>query len=275
MCQCMSAQELKRYPYPFLRWAGGKRWLVESLVPQLPRDFTDYYEPFLGAGTLFFAIRPKRAFLSDSNEELMRTYQQLKEDSQEIIKWLKTLRNTKTGYYHIRKSKVKNPARFAARFIFLNKACWNGLYRVNRRGEFNVPYGNKQGTEIYVEENLKAVSKALADVALMVCDFEESLKMCKKRDLIYLDPPYTVAHEKNGFLKYNSKIFSWEDQIRLAAIVEGLHARGCYVVISNAYHSSILNLYKNFAVQKLTRASIISGEASGRRRIHEALIKNF
>lgn len=248
---------------------------MKKIMPELPADFKNYYEPFLGAGTFFFAARPKRAFLSDSNEELILTYEQLKNNCDAVIDWLKKFKNTKTAYYEIRDDKPISSAKAAARFIFLNKTCWNGLYRVNRKGEFNVPYGNKKKTEIYVEENLKAVAKALLSAELRSCDFQVLLKNCKEKDFIYLDPPYTVAHERNGFLMYNSKIFSWEDQVRLAKIVEDLHVRGCYVALSNAYHSSIRSLYKTFETVKFTRASVISGEIYGRRRVHELFLKNF
>lgn len=271
----MGDNQTDKYPLPFLRWAGGKRWLAKRVISELPTDFKSYYEPFLGAGTFFFAARPKQSFLSDSNEELILTYELIRDNCEAVLTWLRKFKNTKTAYYQIREEKPRNAAKAAARFIFLNKTCWNGLYRVNRKGEFNVPYGNKRKTEIYVQENLRAVSKALMGTELQSCDFQVALQKCKEKDFVYLDPPYTVAHERNGFLMYNAKIFSWDDQIRLSRVVAELHERGCYVLLSNAFHSSIKDLYRAFETVKLTRASVISGEVAGRGKVHELLLKNF
>src|SRR3990170_7214919 len=231
---------------PFLRWAGGKRWLVDELAKIIPNDYNHYYEPFLGAGSLYFNVNVSKAHLSDINSELILTYKMIKQDYLKVIEHLNEFHNSRKHYYLIREKKLKNQYKRAARFIYLNKTCWNGLYRENSSGKFNVPYGNKKNTEIFKEDNLMATHLKLKNANLFNSDFETALKNCKEGDLIYLDPPYTVAHQNNGFIKYNSKIFSWEDQERLSKLMMALNKKGCYLVLSNASHESILLLYKGF-----------------------------
>lgn len=265
----------KKIPLPFLRWAGGKRWLINNIKKIIPTDFNNYYEPFLGAGSLFFSLKPNKAYLSDINEELILTYFGIKKNYRAVTKYLNQYKNNKTNYYRIRDSSPKSDYEKAARLIYLNKTCWNGLYRVNNNGKFNVPYGFKKNISIYDVNNLKIVSDSLKNVELKNCDFEVSLKNCKKKDLIYIDPPYTVAHQNNGFIKYNAKIFSWKDQERLAKVVNQLNEEGCYIILSNSYHESLIKLYKNFNLQKYSRKSLISANADSRKKIYELLVTNF
>ena len=149
---------------PFLKWAGGKKRLLPRLLKFVPKEYNNYYEPFLGGGSLFFALRPKKAYLSDLNEELINTYTQVRNNVSEVIKHLKGMKYNKKSYYKIRDMKPKNNAKRAAKFIYLNKTCWNGLYRVNPQGEFNVPIGRYKNPTICDEENLKNVGKALKKV---------------------------------------------------------------------------------------------------------------
>jgi DNA adenine methylase len=262
-------------PKPFLRWAGGKRWLLEKLEQKIPNDFNDYYEPFLGAGSLFFWLMPVNAHLSDLNNDLVQVYNQIKKNPSLVVKYLSELSNTKNSYYKVRANIPRSQYARAARFIFLNKTCWNGLYRVNRNGLFNVPYGHRKKVEIYDQTNLLAVSKALKNAEIKHCDFEVLLDTAKYKDLVYLDPPYTVAHKNNGFIEYNAKIFSWEDQKRLARVVKTLSNRGCYIVESNASHKSVAELYKKFNLTTVNRVSVIGRNVSSRKKIEEFLITNF
>lgn len=265
----------KKKPLPFLRWAGGKRWLINNIKEIIPTDFNNYYEPFLGAGSLFFNLTPNKACLSDINEELILTYLGIKKNYGAVIKYLNQYKNNKTNYYRVRNCSPKSDYEKAARLIYLNKTCWNGLYRVNNNGKFNVPYGFKKNISIYDVNNLKIVSDSLKNAELKYCDFEVSLKDCKKKDLIYIDPPYTVSHQNNGFIKYNAKIFSWKDQERLAKVVNQLNEKGCYIILSNSYHGSLIKLYKNFNLQKYSRKSLISANADSRKKIYELLVTNF
>lgn len=260
---------------PFLKWAGGKRWLVKKLIGKLPSNYNRYFEPFLGAGTVFFAIKPNKAYLSDINEELILTFNQIKTNVSEVIRHLKRFPRNEEAYYLQRDAKLTSEAKLAARFIFLNKTCWNGLYRVNRAGKFNVPYGYKGRVKVFDEDNLLRASRSLANATIKSCGFVQALRDCQKGDLVYLDPPYTVAHENNGFIKYNSKIFSWDDQINLAKLFQELNKRGCYVIMSNAYHKSILNLYRKFNFETLQRQSLIACRSTARRMVDELVITNF
>lgn len=260
---------------PFLRWAGGKRWLMKILLKIIPEDYKVFHEPFLGAANLFFALNPPKAYLSDINSELILTYNQLRLNYSNVISHLKQIKDNKKNYYNVRQNIPQNLAARAARFIFLNKTCWNGLYRENREGKFNVPYGYKVKTEIYDESNLMNVSKVLKNATVKSDDFESILKNSNKGDLVYLDPPYTVAHQNNGFITYNSKIFSWTDQERLASVIKELDSAGCSIILSNAYHKNILRLYSNYKCKKVNRMSIIGRNPSSRRKINESLITNF
>ena len=260
---------------PFLRWAGGKRWLVDELIKIIPADIKNYYEPFLGAGSLYFNIDVNKAYLSDINSDLILTYKMIKKDYKQVLYHLNNFKNSKKNYYIVREKEFKNEFKKAARFIYLNKTCWNGLYRENSSGKFNVPYGNKKHTEIFNEENLEAVNLKLKNAHLYDYDFEYALRNCEEGDLIYLDPPYTVAHQNNGFIKYNSKIFSWSDQKRLSKLMKSLNDKGCYLILSNASHESILLLYDGFNFINITRHSIIGAKSDSRKKIKEYLITNF
>lgn len=263
------------YAKPFLKWAGGKKRLLPELLKYVPTEYNNYYEPFLGGGSLFFALRPKKAYLSDLNEELINTYEQIKVDVDEVIKYLKKMKYDKKAYYRIRGMSLRNNSRRAARFIYLNRACWNGLYRVNPRGKFNVPFGRYENPTICNEENLKNVGKVLKKAVIKNCDFGKIVHKASKDDLIYFDPPYTTAYRNNGFIKYNSKLFSLKDQIRLRNAVRELDKKGCNILISNANHKFIENLYKGYSIKIMKRKSLIAGKKEKRREITELIIRNF
>ena len=257
--------------HPLLKWPGGKRDLVNRILPFVPLHFNRYFEPFFGGGALFFALQPKRAYLSDKNSELMQAYVQVRDRPDAVIKHLRQLRNSEKDYYKVRSSRpTGGPAR-AARLIYLMTLSFNGIYRVNLNGVFNVPYGYKTYLDPCDEERLRNASNALKKARVRNGDFERIICQAKKDDLVYLDPPYTVAHGNNGFVKYNAKIFSWEDQIRLAHIAEELANRGCTVIVSNADHSSIRALYKAFKTTILERTSRIAASRDFRSGITECI----
>lgn len=248
-------------PKPFLRWAGGKRWFVKYLSELNNLKIKNYYEPFVGGGSVFFSLNNyKSAFLSDLNPELIETYEAIRDNPLSVIRNLKSLRNTEEDYYRIRSTNYDCQIERAAQFIYLNQTSFNGIYRVNKQGAFNVPYGKRDKKDIIEESNLIVISKKLQNVDLKCCDFESLIPKIKKNDLIFLDPPYTVAHERNGFIQYNQKIFSLEDQHRLAAFVEIIKDKKAYYILTNAKHDAVLEIYKNIENPvSLSRSSTVGG----------------
>jgi DNA adenine methylase len=265
----MTVSEIKNPP--LLKWPGGKRSLVNFILRIVPRRFNRYFEPFLGGGALFFALQPRKAYLSDKNADLIHAYLQVRDQPEAVIKELRKLRNSETDYYKIRSSWPMDDAARAARLIYLITLAFNGIYRVNLKGEFNVPYGYKIHLDPCNEERIGNASKLLKRAIMRDQDFEKALNRAEEGDLVYLDPPYTVAHGNNGFIKYNAKIFSWEDQIRLAKVAKQLAGRGCTVIVSNADHSSIRSLYDGFMTTILERNSIIAASSDFRSRITECV----
>lgn len=263
---------------PFLRWAGGKRWLLPHIKNMIP-EFSRYFEPFVGSGALFFYLyhqnKGKQYFISDINEGLINMYQQLKQNYRKVIRYLKDFKNTRKDYYKIRSHVVNDPIYDAARLMYLNKTCFNGLYRVNKRGIFNVPYGRHPRSELFNEKQLYKVSKILREVNIEISDFESALLDVKKGDFIFLDPPYTVAHRNNGFIEYNEKIFSWEDQQRLANRVRLIALKGARFILTNAAHERIRDLYDGVGTRvEIERVSTISGDIKNRRKINEYIYTN-
>lgn len=253
---------------PLFRWAGGKRRLLSQIVPLLPEKYNRYYEPFCGGAALFFELRPSHATIGDKNNEIINCYRQVKLQPDQVIFALQRLEKTKRAYYEVRKNELTDPIQRAARFIYLMALSFNGLYRVSSSGRFNVPYGGKN-KNLPTSETIRNVSKTLADVELCNGDFAATVKDAGEGDLVYFDPPYTVAHENNGFVQYNEKIFSWLDQVRLVEVAEDLTNRGCHVVISNAAHASIQTIYLNFKTHVVTRHSAIGGLPKARKHIAE------
>jgi DNA adenine methylase len=260
---------------PFLKWPGGKQWLAARLAGLIPTntEFT-YFEPFLGGASLFFAARPRRAVLGDINPRLIETYVAVRDRPNQVIRYLTGWQNTKENFYEIRGDRYRGFIKRAAQFIYLNKTCWNGLYRVNREGEFNVPYGHHDRT-VFEREQLRDGSSILASAKLICADFDRALKTATAGDFVYLDPPYTVLHSDNGFRRYNEKLFSWEDQERLAETATELIRRGCRVVVSNAAHSKVAALYPAFAKYRVQRMSLLAADSSHRCSTREALFSSF
>lgn len=261
---------------PFLKWAGGKQWLTCYLKPLIQRTKRAYIEPFLGGGSVFFSALPSRAFLSDCNQELIATYRMIKKDAESVAARLRRYSYTQECYYRVRESVPQSSVGKAARFIFLNRTCWNGLYRVNRAGKFNVPMGAFSSMpDFLVADRLIAAKRVLSKTSIICQDFKEAVNRAGEGDTVYLDPPYTVAHKNNGFLRYNELVFSWEDQKRLALAAQDLRDRGCRVIVTNADHPSIMDLYDGFYTKVLDRKSLVAGKTTKRRPITELLITSF
>jgi DNA adenine methylase len=260
---------------PFLKWAGGKRWLVSSQDSIFPRSFSRYIEPFLGGGAVFFHLQPDVAILGDLNKDLIETYAAIRTDWKEVVRYLRQHQrlHSKSYYYKIRDARLRNSFSRAAKFIYLNRTCWNGLYRVNLLGRFNVPIGTKT-TVISDEDDFAGVAKLLKRAELRHDDFAAIIAEARAGDLLFVDPPYTVQHNNNNFVKYNEKLFRWEDQVRLKECLVAAKSRGANIVLTNAYHDSVRRLYSDLGESFcLTRASIIAADAKNRGATEELLIR--
>lgn len=266
---------------PFLRWAGGKSWFVKNIDSFLPNSINNYFEPFLGGASVFLHLKNKgliqdKCYLSDSNERLINAYNVLANSPDALYKKLNSFQNTKEFYYRMRDTDFRTNLGKAAQFIFLNRTSFNGIYRENLKGEYNVPYGNKMYKELFDKNNLFGVSEILKDVTVTSRDFMEIKSDVKKGDFVFLDPPYTVAHNNNGFVKYNQKIFSWEDQERLKELVEYLIEIEAKFILTNASHSSIDELYEGIGNHNyMKRASVIGGKNAKRDNYEEIIITNL
>lgn len=258
---------------PFLKWAGGKRWLIAQHPEIFPTKIGRYIEPFLGSGAVFFSLSPEEAILSDLNPELIRTYRAIKTDWKKVARSLQRHHklHNKKYYYLIREKDFECRFERAARFIYLNRTCWNGLYRVNRYGKFNVPKGTRS-TVVLETDNFAEISRRLKKAKLLSGDFEQIIDEAKKGDLIFVDPPYTVKHNFNGFVKYNEKLFSWADQVRLSEALKRAKSRGAKIILTNARHSSISKLYRGFKLLEVSRNSSLAANAKNRGSYDEFVI---
>lgn len=247
--------------------------MIGSGQVTLPEFDGRYIEPFLGGGAVFFHLSPSSAILSDVNPRLINTYRAIQQDWEAVWNELKRLqvKHSKEFYYEERSRNRKTMHTRAAQFLYLNRTCWNGLYRENLTGKFNVPIGTK--TQVVMpDDDFEGTSKVLQNATLGNCDFEETLLEARKGDLVFLDPPYTTAHNTNGFVKYNQNIFSWDDQVRLQRCAIAAKRRGAKVVLTNANHQSILELYSDVGEPEIvSRSSVISGKNSARGSTTEVL----
>lgn len=271
---------------PFVKWAGGKRQILDKLIKYVPEDFNTYYEPFVGGGALFFELSPKNAVINDSNEELINVFRCIK-DEEKLTKMCNELNHHEANhseeyYYKIRnidrdKNKFNRLSDYkrAARTIYLNKACFNGLYRVNSKGEFNVPFGKKLKVNTYEGQNIGIIHAYLNfnNVKILSIDFEEAVKDAKEGDFIYFDPPYDS--DTYTFNSYTEDGFSKDEQIRLSNVFKNLSDRGCYVMLSN--HNTILinELYKDFYIHKITAKRNINSNGKKRGKVEEVIITNY
>lgn len=262
---------------PFLKWAGGKRWFVDRYLDAIQPGFERYIEPFLGSGALFFALRPRRAILSDLNAELIATFSALRADWKKVATLLREYqaRHSNSFYYEARNSHPRSSHARAAKFIYLNRTCWNGLYRVNKRGEFNVPVGTRQSVVLPTDDFCE-ISMLLKPAYLLASDFEPVIRKARQGDLIFADPPYVTSHSHNGFLKYNEKLFSWNDQVRLEDSLREAKAKGAHILATNADSPLIRKLYrKSFVVRPVTRLSAIAANGTKRGIIKELVITSW
>ena len=262
---------------PFIRWAGGKSWLVPHLERLIrPVEIRHYHEPFLGGGAIFFNIdHTLRAYLSDSNEELINAYTCVRNNPEAVIEIVQGYQNIAEDYYRVRALAPNNENERAARFIFLNQTSYNGLYRVNQMGQYNVPFGDRQLWQ-FDPEKIRLASQRLRNTNIRTCDFEGNKYKIQAHDLVFLDPPYTVSHNQNGFIKYNRNLFSIDDQRRLSRFIDYIKRKDAYYILTNAAHQTIADIFeKGDRRLELQRASLIGGRQARRGPVAEYIFTNI
>lgn len=264
---------------PFIKWAGGKSQLLPDMSKLFPpkEQIGRYFESFLGGAAVFFYLQHPKSFLSDSNNELVELYKVVQQNVEELIKALKVHKNELNYFYEIRALSPSDltPVQRAARFIYLNKTCFNGLYRVNSKGEFNVPFGKYKNPNICDVEGLRAASLALQHAKITTQDFESVLSRTRPTDFIYFDPPYHPINKTSSFTSYTSDKFSDDEQRRLACVYKELANRGCFVMLSNSDTPLIRELYKDFNIYEIQASRAINSKPEGRGKITELLIINY
>ena len=268
---------------PFLKWAGGKRKLVPVILKEFPDSFLNYHEVFVGAGALFLSCHLKKVFINDKNPELINCYRFIKNNVDDLIKELEKYQNTKEFFLEIRgldrldEYKDLSEVKKAARFIFLNKTCFNGLYRVNKNGYFNVPFGDYKNPCIVDKENLIEIHKYLNEnnVCISNKDFEEYLKDVNPGDFVYLDPPYDPLTKTSDFTSYDKDGFSKDDQERLKKCLDLLTKNDIKWILSNSCTDFIKELYKDYTIIEITANRSISCNGEKRGKVKEVLVKNF
>lgn len=270
---------------PILKWVGGKRQLIESIVPLIP-EHTTYYEPFVGGGAVLFHTQPKKAIINDSNEELINIYQVIKEQPEELITLLESHRdrNSQEYFYEVRsldrdkgEYAALTPAERAARIIYLNKTCYNGLFRVNRAGEFNAPWGRYKNPNITNETTIRAMSRYFngAKVTVYCGDYREALKGIRKGSFVYLDPPYMPLSTSSSFTGYTAAGFGPQEQVELKRQCDLLNKRGIKFLLSNSCCDFIENLYQDYIVERVSAKRAINARADKRGAIDEVLVRNY
>jgi DNA adenine methylase len=269
----------------FVKWAGGKTQLLDQFIPMFPEKFEKYFEPFVGSGAVAFYVlqnyNPKEVVLSDINEELINAFNIIKTDVENLISKLKEHKenhtsNAKEYYYEIR---ARNPEEMsnldrAARFIYLNKTCFNGLYRVNSKNKFNVPIGSYKNPDVTQEDKLRKVSIILKDVKIKVMSFEKVLELANKNDFVYFDPPYYPL-KRSSFTTYTKNNFLEDEQKLLADVFAKLDKRGCFVMLSNSDTDFIKEIYSNYDVSFVKARRLINSNANGRGKINEVVVRNY
>ncbi|MEZ4951663.1 MAG: DNA adenine methylase [Saprospiraceae bacterium] len=279
----MQKTELNKLVAPFVKWVGGKRQLIPVIKKNLPKSFGTYVEPFIGGGAVLFSLQPGKAIINDFNDELINLYRIIKNDVEALIEDLKHHKNEPDYFYKIRSLdrsdsyRETSDVKRASRIIFLNKTCYNGLYRVNSAGEYNAPFGKYKNPNIVNEETLRAVSEYLNQNQIQITcgDFEEATKGLKENDFVYFDPPYDPVSKSANFTGYVQGGFDSNAQIRLRDVCKSLDERGVYFMVSNSDTPFINELYQDFNIQKVKAKRAINSDSQKRGAINELLIKNY
>ena len=267
---------------PFVKWVGGKTQLLPELTSRVPDRFSKYFEPFIGGGALFFALQPEQSILIDINEELINAYRVIKYKIEELITDLKQHIYEKTYYYRIRnvdrqlnEYKLWSDVRRASRLIYLNKCCFNGLYRVNSRGEFNTPIGRYKNPKIVDETTLRACSQALQKTEIVNGSFVEVEERVSNNDFVYFDPPYAPLNATSNFTGYSQRGFNNQMQLELRDLCDCLDRKGVRFMLSNSNAPLILDLYQNYKIEFVSATRAINSKANKRGKIPEVLVTNY
>ena len=268
---------------PVLKWVGGKRQLIAQITELLPSSYATYYEPFIGGGAVFFHLQHKKVVINDFNSELVNVYKTIQSDVEGLIEDLKKHKNESDYFYEIRAldrsdgfDKLTNVEK-ASRIIYLNKTCFNGLYRVNSSGEFNTPFGRYKNPNIVNEITLRAVHKYLTtnNITILNQDFETIFDNIKKNDFVYLDPPYDPVSKSSNFTGYNQGGFSTDDQVRLRELCDKLDKKGVKFLLSNSATDFIKEEYKDYQINIVKANRSINSNAKKRGAVDEVLIRNY
>jgi DNA adenine methylase len=262
---------------PFLKWAGGKSRLLSVLRHHVPVMCQRYFEPFVGGGALFFDLAPSQAVLSDSNAELISCYQVVRDEPDELLRELGQYRVSEEEFYRVRSLRPEEMPRVAraARFIYLNKTCYNGVYRVNKSGQFNTPFGHYKKIALVGEQNLRKASRLLQNASLVHQDYQAILAAASEGDFVYFDPPYMPVSKYGDFKRYTKEFFYERDHERLAQVFAELSKRKCFVLLSNSYHPKIAELYSAFHQTQVAVPRFVNCRGNGRGNVTELLISNY
>ena len=274
-------EQLKNEIYPIVKWVGGKRQLMFELLKNMPKSYNRYFEPFIGGGALFFELQPENAYISDMNEELINLYSVVRDNVYELIEDLCKHEVSKEYFLEIRNidrtekyAKLSSIER-ASRFIYLNRTCFNGMYRVNSQGQFNVPFGHYKNPRIIDESNLLNCSKLLNKTEIKCADFSEILTKVQKDDFVYFDPPYVPLNETSSFTSYTKDGFDIDMQFKLRDVCDELDSMGVKFMLSNSDTKLVNELYANYEIKKVFASRQINANADGRGKITEVLVKNY
>lgn len=274
-------EKLQQETYPIVKWVGGKRQLMFELLKNMPENYNRYFEPFIGGGALFFELQPDNAYISDLNEELINLYKVVRDNVEELITDLQKHDISKEYFIEIRNidrtEEYKNwsNVKKASRFIYLNRTCFNGMYRVNSKGEFNVPFGHYKNPRILDENNLINCSNLLQRTEIRHADFSEILKKVKKGDFVYFDPPYVPLSETSSFTSYTKDGFDLDMQFKLRDVCDELDSIGVKFLLSNSDTKLVNELYENYNIKKVFASRQINANADGRGKITEVLVRNY
>lgn len=274
-------ENLKEQTYPIVKWVGGKRQLMFELLKNMPKRYSRYFEPFIGGGALFFELQPHNAYISDKNNELINLYTVVRDNVYELIDDLNKHKVSKEYFIKIRNldrtNKYDNLSDIekASRFIFLNRTCFNGMYRVNSQGQFNVPFGNYKNPRIVDADNLINCSKLLKNTEICCADFSEILNKVQKGDFVYFDPPYVPLNETSSFTSYTKDGFDIDMQFKLRDVCDELDSMGVMFMLSNSDTKLVNELYSNYEIKKVFASRAINANASGRGKITEVLVRNY
>lgn len=274
-------EQLKSETYPIVKWVGGKRQLMFELIKNMPKSYNRYFEPFIGGGALFFELQPEQAYISDMNEELINLYSVVRDNVYELIDDLSKHEVSKEYFLEIRNidrteqyTELSDVER-ASRFIYLNRTCFNGMYRVNSQGQFNVPFGHYKNPRIIDENNLLNCSELLKKTEIKCADFSEILTKVKKGDLVYFDPPYVPLNETSSFTSYTKDGFDINMQFKLRDVCDELDNKGVKFMLSNSDTKLVNELYVNYEIKKVFASRQINANADGRGKITEVLVRNY